>query len=189
MKNCFANRTVPAEGKVSFDGPFLPLLGEGMGEGALVIWKGPTYPRRREEIIKTEDLKMNNEELLCRCATNFQMIGEADTTILHSSLSIPPHSYKAAARSPFLPPAGEGGIRRSPARRMTEEGERDRLLTVESFAHPHACVHFRLQKLFFNIERKRRFHVVYSSVPNSSSEGGACPCPVCAKSGRRWSAL
>ena len=30
----------------------------------------------------------------------------------------------------FLPPAGEGGIRRSPARRMTEEGERDRQQTV-----------------------------------------------------------
>ena len=40
--------------------------------------------------------------------------------------------YKAAARSPpILPPAGEGGIRRSPARRMTEEGERDRLQTVK----------------------------------------------------------
>ena len=35
----------------------------------------------------------------------------------------------------FLPPAGEGGIRRSPARRMTEEGEPDRLQTVQSFAY------------------------------------------------------
>ena len=33
---------------------------------------------------------------------------------------------------PFLPPAGEGGIRQS---RMTEEGERDRQQTVKSFAH------------------------------------------------------
>ena len=43
---------------------------------------------------------------------------------------------------PFLPPAGEGGIRRSPARRMTEEGERDRQQTVKSFAYPHPCNHF-----------------------------------------------
>ena len=43
-----------------------------------------------------------------------------------------PYSCAATnARHPFLPPAGEGGIRRSPARRMTEEGERDRLLTVK----------------------------------------------------------
>ena len=33
---------------------------------------------------------------------------------------------------PFLPPAGEGGIRQS---RMTEEGERDRQQTVKTFAH------------------------------------------------------
>ena len=35
----------------------------------------------------------------------------------------------------FLPPAGEGGIRRSPARRMTEEGEPDRQQTAKSFAY------------------------------------------------------
>ena len=43
---------------------------------------------------------------------------------------------------PFLPPAGEGGSRRSPARRMTEEGEPDRLQTVQSFAYSHGCGHF-----------------------------------------------
>ena len=43
---------------------------------------------------------------------------------------------------PFLPPAGEGGIRRSPARRMTEEGEPDRLRTVKSFVYPTGFGHF-----------------------------------------------
>ena len=94
---------------------------------------------------KNEDLKLNNEELLCRCATNYQMIGVADTTTLHSSRSIPPpHPDKVATGSPFLPPAGEGGIRRSPARRMTEEGEPHRLQTVKSFVHPHGCGHFHV---------------------------------------------
>ena len=45
---------------------------------------------------------------------------------------------------PFLPPAGEGGIRRSPARRMTEEGERDRQQTGKSFAYAHGCDHFHI---------------------------------------------
>ena len=52
---------------------------------------------------------MKNEELLCRCATNFQMIGAADTTTLHASFftlhypSPPPHPDKVATGSPFLP--------------------------------------------------------------------------------------
>ena len=37
---------------------------------------------------------------------------------------------------PFLPPAGEGGSRRSPARRMTEEGEPHRLRAVKSLHTP-----------------------------------------------------
>ena len=45
---------------------------------------------------------------------------------------------------PFLPPAGEGGVRRSPARRMTEEGEPDRLHTVKSFTYSHGCGHFHI---------------------------------------------
>ena len=43
----------------------------------------------------------------------------------------------------FLPPAGEGGIRRSPAR-MTEEGERDRQQTVKPFSYLHGCGHFHI---------------------------------------------
>ena len=42
----------------------------------------------------------------------------------------------ANSQSPFLPPAGEGGIRRSPARRMTEEGESHRQQTVKSLLFP-----------------------------------------------------
>ena len=50
--------------------------------------------------------------------------------------------YRAVRARPFLPPAGEGGIRRSPARRMTEEGEPDRLQAVKSFAYSPGCGHF-----------------------------------------------
>ena len=55
-----------------------------------------------------------------------------------------PYRHRCLLFLPFLPPAGEGGIRRSPARRMTEEGEPNRQQTVQSFAHPHSCVHFRI---------------------------------------------
>ena len=47
----------------------------------------------------------------------------------------PPPTRLDARFPPFLPPAGEGGIRRSPARRMTEEGEPDRQQTAKSFAY------------------------------------------------------
>ena len=54
--------------------------------------------------------------------------------------------YKAAACFPhFLPPAGEGGIRRSPARRMTEEGEPHRLQTVKPLLFPAAGGHFHIE--------------------------------------------
>ena len=45
----------------------------------------------------------------------------------------------------FLPPAGEGGIRRSPARRMTEEGEPHRLQTVKPLLFPAAGGHFHIE--------------------------------------------
>ena len=44
----------------------------------------------------------------------------------------------------FLSPAGEGGIRRSPARRMTEEGEPHRLQTVKPLLFPAAGGHFHI---------------------------------------------
>ena len=52
------------------------------------------------------------------------------------------HEHLADAAVHFLPPAGEGGIRRSPARRMTEEGEPYRLLTAKSDAFLTAACHF-----------------------------------------------
>ena len=56
-----------------------------------------------------------------------------------------PYSCAATnARHPFLPPAGEGGIRRSPARRMTEEGEPHRLQTVKPLLFPAAGGHFHI---------------------------------------------
>ena len=45
----------------------------------------------------------------------------------------------------FLSPAGEGGIRRSPARRMTEEGEPHRLQTVKPLLFPAAGGHFHIE--------------------------------------------
>ena len=52
------------------------------------------------------------------------------------------HENLAEAAVHFLPPAGEGGIRRSPARRMTEEGEPCRLLTAKSTTFLTAACHF-----------------------------------------------
>ena len=80
-----------------------------------------------------------------------------------------PYSCAATnARHPFLPPAGEGGIRRSPARRMTEEGERDRLLTVQSFAYSHSCGHF------------------HSAVPSRSPSPAALVGDTLPRWGREW---
>ena len=54
----------------------------------------------------------------------------------------PPPTRPLRAFPHFLPPAGEGGIRRSPARRMTEEGEPHRLQTVKPLLFPAAGGHF-----------------------------------------------
>ena len=69
------------------------------------------------------------------------LVGRADPGAPRSSTPFSTNPRRMRS-SHFLPPAGEGGSRRSPARRMTEEGEPDRLLTVKSFAYTHSCGHF-----------------------------------------------
>ncbi len=62
------------------------------------------------------------------------LVGRADPGAPRSSTRFPTNP-RVNPQPPFLPPAGEGGIRRSPARRMTEEGEPDRQRAVKSFAY------------------------------------------------------
>ena len=71
------------------------------------------------------------------------IVGRADPGAPGSSTEDKRHVRRIRSRH-FLPPAGEGGIRRSPARRMTEEGERDRLQTVKFVAYPPGCGHFHI---------------------------------------------
>ena len=71
------------------------------------------------------------------------IVGRADPGAPGSNTEDKRHVRRIRSRH-FLPPAGEGGIRRSPARRMTEEGERDRLQTVKFVAYPPGCGHFHI---------------------------------------------
>ena len=69
------------------------------------------------------------------------IVGRADPACRAAAPYRFPNLRRIRSR-PFLPPAGEGGIRRSPARRMTEEGEPHRLQAAKSPAFLTAACHF-----------------------------------------------
>ena len=73
----------------------------------------------------------HGNDLIPPMANRKRPVGNAVPGVPRSSTPFPTRP-KANPQAPFLPPAGKGGIRRSPARRMTEEGESYRLQTVYS---------------------------------------------------------